>query len=136
MTGLLARAAICLASVLIAGIFALGAAGCLADALYLWLRSLPLTPAVAMLIVGLVLLVVVGIAVLVAIRIVTPGRKPGLPKARGSNAADLGGRMLHEAAAAATAHPQAAAGISLLAGLAVGANPALQALLKAALRVR
>ena len=135
MTRLLSRAALALVAVLAASVCVIAAIGFLTGALYLWLRSLPLTPAPVALIVGLVLLGIAGLAITAAALIVA-GRNRTAPAGGGLLAAGLAARAVCEAAQATEAHPYGAASLALLAGLALGSSPDMQEIIKAALRAR
>ncbi|HVB15033.1 MAG TPA: hypothetical protein VNF04_00710 [Stellaceae bacterium] len=138
---LLARTVATVAATLTVTGLLIGAIGFLSAALYLYLVSVPLPPALASLVVGLAL---IGVALLV---IVAARIAAGRPAARrwlrsaghdngnaGWGAAAFGGRVAREAEAATEAHPYGAALFAFLAGLALGGSPELQDIIKTALK--
>jgi hypothetical protein len=141
VTGLLARALVALAVALTSLACTIIAAGFLSGALYLWLRSLSLAPALAALLVGVVLLGIAGLGTVAAVQVAGGTDRVARAGADGavggsSLVAEFGARAAREAVAATDAHPVGAASLAFLAGLSVGASADLHEMLKAALRTR
>lgn len=132
MARFLSRLALAIAATLAAICCLFAATGFLIAALYIWLRSLPLSAPIAGVIVATALLLIGGLAILIAKWNVAPQRKAKPDKA--SPAADLGGRVVRTAVEATEAHPYSAVAVALLAGIMVGISRNLQGLLKAVLR--
>ena len=133
------RAAIAMAALIVVIVISIVAIAFLAGALYLLLRSMPMTPPAAALVVGLVGL---GLAALVALaarlvsrRALPPGRTSGSGGSLGSSnindiAARLAGLTAQEMLALIRAHPHRAVIVLLLAGLAVGVSAEIRHILK------
>jgi hypothetical protein len=126
------------AAIVAAVIFAATSVLFLGGALYLFLVSVTLAPAVAALVVGLVGLTVATLIVLVArwgLRSRRPSAEaPSIDNGVDDLAAKLGGLVARQIASRAQAHPYGAIGVALVAGLAVGASPELRTALKGALK--
>lgn len=131
MADLLLRAAIQIAAALAAIGLVIAAIGFLVAALYAFLVSLPVTPALAALIVALAL---IGFAGLVMTAMWIAFGRAKTAGGRKLTAAQLCSLAARETAAAIEAHPYRASSAAFLVGLALGGSPDVRALVTAVLR--
>lgn len=124
-------------AIVVALIFTVTSVLFLGGSLYLFLLSVMLAPATAALVVGVVGLTVATLIIWIMRQLYRP--RP--PKADalsfdGANdlAAQLGGLVARKVASSTQAHPYAAIGIALVAGLAIGLSPELRKVLMGAFK--